>query len=281
MSGWPNNPSPPQHPASIGQWPRRRPRARPLWPQILQLLAIAGFVVGGYQLTMWLWVKTAPKAVEVPKVVGLAREEAVKLLEARDLQYQIVAEKPSEEVAKGHVLESDPPAKRKVRVGRIVRLTLSSGSKWAKVPDVRDMSVDRARALVQEAGLMVGKESAAYHSKVPIGYVIGQKPKAGEKVLRGSGVVLVVSRGPRPPEEVIGEERPQTGRRSTEVEVVVPPGPSLQEVRVVVRDRNGEREVYTGYHQPGDKVIRTVSGEGPGIVVQVFLSGILVQERSF
>ncbi len=254
---------------------------RPLWPQVLQLLAIVGFVVGGYHLGMWLWVKTAPKQVKVPEIVGMAQDEALKVLEGRGLEGQIVAEKPSEKVAKGHVLESDPPAKRPVRVGRIVRLTLSSGSKWAKVPDVREMSVDRARALVQEAGLAVGGETAAYHDKVPIGYVIGQRPKPGEKVLRGSEMALVVSRGPRPPEEVVGEETPQTGERSTEVEVVVPPGPSLQEVRIVVKDRNGEREVYTGYHQPGDKVVRTVSGEGPGVVVQVYLSGILVQERSF
>jgi hypothetical protein len=60
----------------------------------------------------------------------------------------------------------------------------------------------------------------------------------------------------------------------------VPPGASLQEVRIVVKDRKGERDVYTGFHQPGETVARTVSGEGPSITVQVYLSGLLIEERS-
>ena len=281
MSKWPTSPTPPRHPTSIGQRPARGGRpTRSLAPQVLQLLLIILFLVGGYHLTMWLWVATAPKEAAVPSLAGLTSEEAGKLLQASGLEPEVVAEKPSETAPANTVLASDPPPTRKVRVGRVVRLTLSTGSKWAKVPDVREMSVDRARALISEAKLVVGKERARYDKKVPISYVMEQAPKPKETVLRGSEVELVVSRGPRPSPEVIGEETPLPQIRSTEISFEVPPGPGLQEVRIVVQDKHGERTVYTGYHQPGETVTRTVSGEGPNITVQIYLSGILAEERS-
>lgn len=280
MSDWPTNPSPPRHPTSIGEWPARPRPARSLAPQVLQLLLIVLLLVGGYHLMMWLWVATAPKEVAVPSIAGLTSEEAGKLLQASGLQPEVVAEKPSETAPANTVLASDPPSSRQVRVGRVVRLTLSTGSKWAKVPNVRDMSVERARALIREAKLLVGKERARYDKKVPIGYVIEQAPEPKETVIRGSEVELVVSRGTQPSAEVIGEERPRPQTRSTEISFEVPPGPSLQEVRIVVRDKKGERVVYTGYHQPGETVARTVGGEGPNITVQIYLSGILAEERN-
>jgi len=248
---------------------------------VRQLLGIILFVVAAYYLTVWLWMVTTPKELSVPSVIGLGQQEALRILRGAGLQPEVVAEKPSETAPEDTVLASDPPGNRKVRVGRMVRLTVSTGSKWAKVPDVDDMSVDRARALIQEARLVVGKEKARYDKKTPIGYVMEQSPKAGERVLRGSEVALVVSRGPRPPVEVIGEGPPREEPRSTEISLVIPPGASLQEVRIVVQDRQGERAVYTGYHRPGETITQSVSGEGPSVVVRVYLSGILVQERSF
>ncbi len=280
VSERPTSSTPPRHPTSIGQWPARRRPAHPLAPQVLQLLLVIIFLVGGYQLTMWLWVATAPKEVAVPSITGLTSEEAGKLLQGSGLQAEVAAEKASETAPANTVLASDPPPSRKVRAGRVVRLTLSTGSKWAKVPDVRDMSVERARALIGEAKLVVGKERARYDKKVPISYVMEQAPKPKETVLRGSEVELVVSRGPKPSAEVTGEETPLPQIRSTEISFEVPPGPSLQEVRIVVRDKHGERTVYTGYHQPGETVTRTVSGEGPNITVQIYRSGILAEEHS-
>jgi len=257
----------------------QRPR-RPLAPQVLHFLAIVLFLLVSYHLTLWLWLKSAPKETAVPNIVGLGDREAKKLLEAAGLEHEVTAEKSSETAPQGTVIGADPAPGRKVKAGRTVSLTLSSGSKWTKVPDVRDMSVDRARALVREAKLVVGRERAEYHPKVPIGYVFGQAPKPADKVARGSEVQLLVSKGPEPEPTVIGSSRPREEVRSTEIKLTVPPGASLQEVRIVVRDRKGEQTVYTGHHQPGETIVRTVSGEGPSIVVQVYLSGIVVEERS-
>jgi hypothetical protein len=89
-----------------------------------------------------------------------------------------------------------------------------------------------------------------------------------------------VSKGPHPEVQVVEDTRPAEGVRTGQIDLTVPPGPSLQEVRIVVRDRRGERTVYQSYREPGEKVTQTVSGEGPRIIIRVYLSGLLVQEHN-
>jgi serine/threonine-protein kinase len=166
-----------------------------------------------------------------------------------------------------------------VKAGRAVRLTVSSGSRWAKVPDVGDMSVDRARALLKQAKLVVKREKAVYHPKVPVGYVLGQQPAPGAKVPRGTEMGLVISKGPEPAVEEIDEGSAPAGPRSMTVTLAVPPGASLQEVKIIVTDAKGEHVAYEEYHEPGDEISQRVTGEGPNALVRVYLSGLLVQEK--
>jgi serine/threonine-protein kinase len=229
---------------------------------------------------MWLWARTAPRETVVPSLVGLREADAVKILISAHLGGEVMARKPSETAPEGTVIAAEPAGGRRVKAGRVVRLTISAGSKWAKVPDVLDMSVDRAIALIRQANLEVRTQRTKYHPKVPTGYVLGQSPAPDTTVLRGTSVELVVSKGPKPEAEVVGEEPPKQEVRGTDISLTIPPGASLQEVRIVVKDRKGERTVYTGFHQPGETVTRSVSGEGPTITVQVYLSGLLIEERS-
>ena len=262
----------------VGMWPKRRPSRRPLMPQVLELLAIIAFLILSYHGLLFYWEKTAPKNVTVPTVVGMTELEATKVLSAVGLRSEVVARKADEEIPPGAVLAAEPPPDRAVKVGRLVRLTLSSGSRWAMVPDVREMSVDRARALLRQENLTVGKETARWDGKVPVGYVLGQAPEPDQRVPRATPVDLVVSKGAAPVVEQ-PEGRSGEGLRRTQVEYQVPPGANLQEVRIVVQDQQGERTVYRNVHHPGETVRETVSGEGSGAVVRVYLSGLLVEEK--
>jgi beta-lactam-binding protein with PASTA domain len=259
-------------------WPGRRRPQRVLWPQVLELLAIVGFIVLSYHGLLWYWEESAPPATAVPHVVGMTELEATKMLSAAGLESEVVARKTDEEVPAGSVLSVEPPPGRQVKLGRLVRLTLSAGSRWAIVPDVREMSVERARALLRQENLSIGRETARYSDGIPVGYVVGHAPGPDQKVPRGTPVDILVSKGPTPqvePSDVPGGP----GRRRAEVDYVVPPGASLQEVRIVVDDRNGKRTVYRQMHRPGERIHQTLEGEGPGAVARVYLSGLLVEER--
>ncbi|MBN1458558.1 MAG: PASTA domain-containing protein [Armatimonadetes bacterium] len=268
----------PSRQPQVGMWPRRRERQRSLLPQIIELVVIIGFIIGSYHAAFWYWQKTEPAEVSVPSVLGLTATEAEKILNTSGLRSEVVARKTSEETPEGAVLAAEPPPGRAVKEGRLVRLTLSSGSRWSVVPDVREMSVDRARALLRQEKLTIGNESARYHAQIPLGYVIGHAPQPEQRVPRGTSVDLVVSKGPAP--KVVPLEE-NAGLRRTRVEYEVPPGASLQEIRIVVQDKNGERTVYRNFHRPGERVQETVSGDGPGAVVRVYLSGVLAQETPF
>jgi serine/threonine-protein kinase len=242
------------------------------------LCAIIAFLFISYHGLLWYWEKSAPPSTMVPQVVGLTQLEATKMLAAAGVRSEVIARKADEDIPEGSVLASDPPPGREVKVGRLVHLTLSAGSRWAVVPDVREMSVERARALLRQENLTVGRETARYDDAVPVGYVLGHAPEPDQRVPRGTPVDLLISKGAAPHVELPGGVG-GPGLRRTEIDYVVPPGASLQEVRIVVADRNGDRTVYRQMHRPGERVRETVEGEGPGVTVRVYLSGLIVEER--
>ena len=270
----------PQQTPRVGLWPDRPRRRRPLRPQVVELILIIAVMIAAYHVLLFIWERTSPAEVAVPEIVGLTQAEAVKLLESAGLRVEQAPAKHSDETPEGRVVLSEPPPKRRVKLGRLVRVTLSAGSQWATVVDVRDMSIDRAQALLREAGLSVGRERARYDPKVPVGYVLEQDPPQGEKVRRGSSVDLTLSKGTAPPVEVVEDPSRGVGVRSADVDLSIPPGASLQEVRIVVRDDGGERTAYVGNHAPGERITQTVTGRGRTIRIQVFLSGLLIQERA-
>jgi serine/threonine-protein kinase len=81
------------------------------------------------------------------------------------------------------------------------------------VPDVRELTQPRA-LLRLEAVPLDGRVTFAYSSDVPRGIVIGQRPRAGATLRRGSTVHLVVSRGPNriTVPSVVGEPGAQAQR---------------------------------------------------------------------
>lgn len=277
-AGRPITPQP--KPPQVGMWPaRRRPQKR-LFPQVIELAGIIVFLVVAYQALLWYWAWTAPGEVAVPQVLDMKEEEALRVLDAAGLRPEVTNRKASEEKPDGAVLSAEPPPGRQVKVGRKVRLVVSSGSRWAIVPNVREMSVDQARAQVTKASLAVGRQLARFHESIPVGYVIAQDPEPERKLPRGTDVDLVVSKGPTPTVEPVEEER-KPAVRTTRVEYEIPPGASLQEVRIIVKDRRGERTVYRSFHRPGESISEQVAGEGPDAVVRVYVSGVVALEKPF
>jgi hypothetical protein len=51
-------------------------------------------------------------------------------------------------------------------------------------------------------------------------------------------------------------------------------------VKIIITDEQGEHVAYQEYHEPSDEVSQRVTGEGSKAVVRVYLSGLLVQEKS-
>lgn len=109
----------------------------------------------------------------------------------------------SDTVPAGIVIDQSPAAGAKVAVGTPVTLTVSLGPAGVvKVPDVRGMPEDLAKATLQNAGLTISKTMTQPDPTMPAGNAISTDPAAGTQVKIGSSVILIISTGFSQPQEV-------------------------------------------------------------------------------
>jgi len=171
--------------------PKRR--RRPWWHYLLLLggLSLLSAVVALYTIFR-------PGAiVEVPNVVGYSLTDAQRILANNKLGFSVGLELYSEEEP-NVVLDQDIPEGRKVRVGRVVTLTISKGPEYADVPDVTGKPLREARIELQNAGFEVGEPINYVYSDAPEDTVVSQNPTGNTRLKRSTRIMLTVSQGPEP-----------------------------------------------------------------------------------
>lgn len=153
------------------------------------LLAMLGFV---------LFMNQEDPTVEtttIPTVAGSDVETAINRLESKNLLVGDTTAQPSMEIEKGLVIETDPPAGRSVDVQTKVNLIVSSGPALVTVPDVRRLSYDDAKKMLEgeRFQFVVKKQSIA--ASEPKDEVLNSNPTAGQQLAMGSTITLTVSEG--------------------------------------------------------------------------------------
>ena len=99
----------------------------------------------------------------------------------------------------GLVISQDPPAGKKVKQGRVVKLLVSLGHVDLEVRDLRKLPLREAQRLAEDMGFRVEVERE-YSDDAPVDTVVDQLPKPGEKSSAGKIIKLFVSKGPEPHE---------------------------------------------------------------------------------
>lgn len=153
------------------------------------------------------------KAIPVPNLVGLSKDDAIKSLESLKLKYRIT-EQPSEGPS-GLVIGQNPAEGTGVKEETEIELIISipgvsqqpngsdeeqpgdsnkppGESEKVKVPDVVGLPAGQAANIIKNAGLVPFEKQVSDNSK-PV-QVINQNPQAGEKVPVGSIVTITVNR---------------------------------------------------------------------------------------
>ncbi|MCK6509991.1 PASTA domain-containing protein [Myxococcota bacterium] len=85
------------------------------------------------------------------------------------------------------MLTQKPPPKVRLEVPSVL-------SGQVRVPSVRNMREDRAKEMLQSAGLRVGSVSYAVDEDVTPLWVLRQRPAAGQRVAPGTSVHLVINK---------------------------------------------------------------------------------------
>jgi PASTA domain len=139
--------------------------------------------------------KTYVEAVcQVPALVGSAQSVVSGMLEAHGCALGTVKLVFSRDVPLGDVIaQSQPEGTRLAPAGR-VDLVVSRGPQQCKVPNVRRMTLARAKSKLKRAHCRAGSIRRVAAAKSMKGRVIRQKPAPGTQLPEGGRVSLVVGR---------------------------------------------------------------------------------------
>ncbi len=220
--------------------------------------------------TIRVVVSQGGQTVLAPAVVGLPLRNAEMMLRQSQLALGEVSESYSLKQEKGMVLSQDPKAETSVERDALINLVVSGGAPPAGValmPDFLRKTLPEAQSWAAGAGvkLEVKTDNA---SLFPNGTVLTQAPAADSLLSPDAKAQLLVSgrkgAAPAVAAKIFKYELPQSGSES--------------QVRIVVIDKYGERELFNGVRKPGTKIEVPVQETG-GARVKIYMNGILVEER--
>ncbi len=170
-------------------------------PYVISLGAMIVIVIILYVGTL-SWIDSYTnhgEKVIVPDLSDLTLEEAEVALREKNLKYSVIDSIYMKGKKLGVIVEQTPAAGSNVKENRTIYLTTNSNSiRKVILPDVKDVSLRQAEAMINSVGLKV--DSIAY---VPSQYkdlvkdvkLNGTSLLAGARIPEGSAVVLMVGRG--------------------------------------------------------------------------------------
>ncbi len=220
--------------------------------------------------TVRVVVSQGGQTVLAPAVIGLPLRNAEMMLRQSQLSLGEVSESYSLKQDKGMVLAQDPKAESSVERDALINLVVSGGAPPAGVslmPDFLRKMREEAESWAAGAGLKLDIKTDNT-SLFPNGTVMTQTPAPDSVLSPDAGVQLLVSgrkgASPTVAAKTFKYELPQSGSES--------------QVRIVVIDKYGERELFNGVRKPGTKIEVPIQETG-GARVKIYMNGILVEER--
>ena len=167
------------------------------------LILLFSLSLGGTILALNI---TNPPEVNIPNVVGMAKDEAQREVENEKLKFSIEKEEYNKDVPEGFVISqkvdgdtigdftTTPSTDRKVKQGTTIKVIVSKGQEKTTVPKVIGMKQDEAIKALEDANLKaeVIEETS---KKVEEGYVISQETDANAEAYAGDTVKIHVSTG--------------------------------------------------------------------------------------
>ncbi|SFR05472.1 Stk1 family PASTA domain-containing Ser/Thr kinase [Desulfoscipio geothermicus] len=220
-----------------------------------------------------LTVSKGPELREVPQLYNLTVYDAeLRLREAGLSLAQPVKKVYSEEVEKDKVVDQTPRAGKSVIKGTAVQVSVSEGPRprMQTVPDLTGLTLDEARDALAKRNLELNEKELTWDYRAGFlwGQIIDQSPDPNTEAEEGTNVNVVLNNGPGPVERtavvVIEDEIPNDG--------------ASHMVEIVVEDAEGRKVAYANSHTGGDRIEKTITYVGNG-VVQVYIDKQLISEK--
>lgn len=164
-------------------------------------LGIAVLIIGTVLFLVFKWLSVYTRhgeTVTIPDLKGLDVAEAMEVLEEQGFRY-VIDSIYTDKADPGTVYEQEPEANTLVKENRNVYITIvSTDAPNIKLPDLIDVSLREAQAILESYGLRVGqliyKPDLAQNAVLGILYE-GRELKKGDVLKKGDKVDLILGDG--------------------------------------------------------------------------------------
>ncbi|MCL2101067.1 MAG: PASTA domain-containing protein [Fibromonadales bacterium] len=161
---------------------------------VLIQMPIAGRTVKESR-TVFLTLSKGRQEVQIPDLRGVSLRQAEISLQRLELVLGSKIEGAHTAIPRGVVIRTEPEAGSKARIGSRVNIIVSSGNSSGKVllPNLREMSLGRAMAVIDSLGLTLGNvTNMPSEDKLP-NTVLTLNPMPGEYLEPGTTIDLTVA----------------------------------------------------------------------------------------
>lgn len=168
----------------------------------LKHLGLAVSIFIGFVLLMLLWLNIYTRhgqARPVPDFFGLSLQQTDSLARKTRMRYKIVDSIFTSRVPRGCIAEQNPKPGFKVKKWRNISLIINAfRPEMIAMPNLVDLPLNQAMAMIQNAGLEMG--TLSYKPDLSINMVLSQKfggreIAEGDSIQKGSVIDLVLGKG--------------------------------------------------------------------------------------
>lgn len=169
---------------------------------IIKNLTLAILIILTVLVIFFTWLKIFTRhgeAYSVPDLTDLTIKEVEKLLESRNLRWEVFDSVFTNDHERGTVVEQNPKPGFNVKKYRKIYLTMNAiNPERVAMPNLVNITIRQAQSRLESSGLKIGK--ITYEPDLGINIILAQKHKGinineGDTIVKGSFIDLVLGRG--------------------------------------------------------------------------------------
>ena len=132
--------------------------------------------------------------ISVPSFLGKTGVQYERELEELGLNYKVSGYVESD-LEKNFVVDTYPKEGTIVKKGDTIKIVLSDGVELVDVPNIVNMTLDKARLVLQREGLTIGNIEERFSDVYERGVIMIQNPSQTSKISKNETISVVISRG--------------------------------------------------------------------------------------
>ena len=256
---------------------KRLERDVPAW--LMAILGLLVLTVIGLAVCGVMYLAQKPRELKVPNIKGVFTKTAMEQVRQMKLNIRVAGKESNERIEIGKILRTNPDAGETIREGGTITVYESAGTKLVRVPDLKGMTADEAKAALESENLAIdGKPSRLTDYDNAAGTIIKQVPQANEQVARTSKIqIWIAAPNDAPQGSLPGESDGDVTNpaHSFLLDYRVKGVKSRVTVKIDFEDDDGPRMIKENDYDPGDLISIKLVGHGKGAKFVIYFDGEL------